>query len=92
LQSNYSGIVIDSTAANVAARFKDFLAKVQMGEVIRIHDEGRPVVRLTRDAEFMPGPAAARLFSAHAADPTAATAIARELQKLDAEAENALDH
>ena len=84
--------MIDSTAANVAARFKDFLTKVQMGEVIRIHDEGRPVVRLTRDAEFMPGPAAATLFSAHAGDAAAATAIARELQKIEAEGENALDH
>jgi len=84
--------VIDSTAANVAARFNDFLAKVQMGEVIRILDHGRPVARLVRDAEFIPGAAAADLFKALPADPDAATAIAIELQKQAAEAEDALDH
>ena len=84
--------MIDSTAENVAARFKDFLAKVEMGEVVRIHDNGRPVARLTRDAEFMPGHAAAKLFKSVSADPEVATAIAAELQKLEAEAENGLDH
>ena len=84
--------VIDSTAANVAARFKDFLTKVEMGEVVRIHDNGRPVARLIRDTEFMPGRAAAELFRTVSPDPQAAQAIATELQKLEAEAENALDH
>jgi antitoxin (DNA-binding transcriptional repressor) of toxin-antitoxin stability system len=83
--------VIDSTAANVAARFQDFLAKVESGEVIRIHENGHPVARLIRDIEFMPGHAAAQLFKNHRGDPEVATAIATELQRIDAEAENALD-
>jgi antitoxin (DNA-binding transcriptional repressor) of toxin-antitoxin stability system len=84
--------VIESTATAVAASFKDFLAKVEMGEVVRIHDNGHPVARLIPDATFMPGSAAAKLFKTRQPDPEAATAVAHELQKLDAEAEDALDH
>jgi antitoxin (DNA-binding transcriptional repressor) of toxin-antitoxin stability system len=77
--------VVNSTAANVAARFNDFLPKVQLGEVVRIHDNGHPVARLIRDTEFIPGSAAAKLFEKSPADPEAASVIERELQKLAAE-------
>jgi antitoxin (DNA-binding transcriptional repressor) of toxin-antitoxin stability system len=80
--------VIDSTAANVAARFKDFLAKVELGEVVRVHENGHPVARLIRDADFMPGDAAAKLFKSVPADPEVATAIANELQRIDAKTKN----
>ena len=63
-----------------------------MGEVIRIHDNGHPVARLVPDAEFMPGAAAASFFKVLEPDPAVASAIAMELQKLEVEAQNALDY
>jgi prevent-host-death family protein len=83
--------VIESTATNLAEHLADFLVKVQKGETIRIHDNGRPVARLIPDTGFTSGAAAAALFRSHAPDPEAASAIALELQKLDLESEHALD-
>ena len=84
--------MIESTAANMAQHFADFLAKVERGETIRIRDQGRMVARMVPDCDFMPGQQAAELFKGHRADAEAADAIAGELRKLDLESENALDH
>jgi antitoxin (DNA-binding transcriptional repressor) of toxin-antitoxin stability system len=84
--------MIESTAANMAQHFTEFLAKVERGETIRIRDNGRMVARMVPDCDFMPGPQAAELFRGHRADPEAANAIAGELSKLRLESENALDH
>jgi len=84
--------MIESTAANMAQHFAEFLAKVEGGETIRIRDQGRLVARMVPDYDFMPGQLAAGLFSGHRADAEAANAIARELRKGDLESENALDH
>ena len=84
--------MIESTAANLAQHFAEFLAKVERGETIRIRDHGRMVARMVPDCDFMPGPQAAALFKGHRADSEAANAIAGELTKLALEAENALDH
>jgi antitoxin (DNA-binding transcriptional repressor) of toxin-antitoxin stability system len=83
--------MIESTAANMAQHFADFLAKVERGETIRIRDQGRMVARMVPDCDFMPGQQAAELFKGHRADAEAADAIAGELRKLDLESENALD-
>ena len=83
--------MIESTAANMAQHFADFLAKVERGETIRIRDQGRMVARMVPDCDFMPGQQAAELFRGHQADADAANAIAGELRKLDLESENALD-
>ncbi len=88
----YCETMIESTAANMAEHFTEFLAKVERGETIRIRDQGRMVARMVPDCEFMPGKVAAELFRGHRADPEAANAIAGELRKLDLESENALDH
>ena len=85
-------IMIESTAANMAQHFSEFLAKVERGETIRIRDNGRMVARMVPDCDFMPGKEAAELFSGHQADAEAANAIASELRRLDVESENALDH
>ncbi len=84
--------MIESTAANMAQHFTEFLAKVERGETIRIRDQGRMVARMVPDCDFMPGQQAASLFRGHRADSEAANAIANELRKLDQESENALDH
>ena len=84
--------MIESTAANMAQHFAEFLAQVERGETIRIRDQGRMVARMVPDCDFMPGPQAAELFRSHQADAEAASAIAAELRKLDLESENALDH
>ena len=84
--------MIESTAANIARHFSDFLAKVECGETIRIRDKGRMVARMVPDCDFMPGKEAAELFRSHRADAASANAIAGELAKLDLESENALDH
>ena len=84
--------MIESTAANMAQHFTEFLAKVERGETIRIRDQGRLVARMVPDCDFMPGPQAAELFRGHRADAETADAIAGELRKLDLESENALDH
>lgn len=84
--------MIESTAANMARHFTEYLAKVERGESIRIRDRGRMVARMVPDCDFMPGPQAAELFRGHRADADAANAIAGELGKLDLESENALDH
>ena len=83
--------MIESTAANMAQHFADFLAKVERGETIRIRDQGRMVARMVPDCDFMPGKEAAALFRGHRADAQAAHAIATALRKLDLESENALD-
>jgi antitoxin (DNA-binding transcriptional repressor) of toxin-antitoxin stability system len=88
----YFEAMIESTAANMAEHFADFLAKVERGETIRIRDQGRMVARMVPDCDFMPGPQAAELFKGHRADAEAANAIAGELSKLRLESENALDH
>jgi antitoxin (DNA-binding transcriptional repressor) of toxin-antitoxin stability system len=88
----YYEAMIESTAANMAQHFTEFLAKVQGGETIRIRDQGRMVARMVPDCDFMPGKEAAELFSGHQADAEAANAIASELRMLDQESENALDH
>ena len=88
----YFELMIESTAANMALHFAEFLAKVECGETIRIRDNGRMVARMVPDCDFMPGPQAARLFSGHSADAEAADAIACELRKIGLESENALDH
>ena len=84
--------MIESTAANMARNFTEFLAKVERGETVRISDQGRMVARMVPDCDFMPGQQAAELFRGHRADAEAANAIADELRKLDLESENALDH
>jgi len=84
--------MIESTAANMARHFPDFLAKVECGETIRIRDKGRMVARMVPDCDFMPGKEAAELFRGHRPDAEAANAIAGELRKLDLESEDALDH
>jgi len=84
--------MIESTAANMAKHFTEFLAKVQRGETIRIRNQGRMVARMVPDCDFMPGPQAAELFEGHHPDAEAANAIAGELSKLRLEFENALDH
>jgi antitoxin (DNA-binding transcriptional repressor) of toxin-antitoxin stability system len=84
--------MIESTAANMARNFTEFLAKVERGETIRIRDQGRMVARMVPDCDFMPGRQAAELFRGHRADTEAADAIASELGKLDLESENAMDH
>ena len=92
-KSMYCEAMIESTAANMARHFTDFLAKVECGETIRIRDKGRMVARMVPDCDFMPGKEAAEeLFRGHRADAEAAKAIARELRKLDLESEDALDH
>ena len=83
--------MIESTAANMAQHFAEFLAKVEQGETIRIRDQGRMVARMVPDCDFMPGPQAAALFRGHRGDSEAADAIACELSKLALESENALD-
>ncbi len=88
----YRTNMIESTAANVAEHFAEFLAKVQRGEIIRIRDHGKMVARMVPDCDFMPGPQAAALFSGHRADAEAANAIAGELSKLHLESESDLDH
>jgi antitoxin (DNA-binding transcriptional repressor) of toxin-antitoxin stability system len=88
----YCETMIESTAANMARHFTEFLAKVERGETIRIRDRGRMVARMVPDCDFMPGQQAAELFKGHRADADAADAIASELGKLDLESENALDH
>jgi antitoxin (DNA-binding transcriptional repressor) of toxin-antitoxin stability system len=88
----YGKTMIESTAANMAQHFTEFLAKVERGETIRIRDQGRMVARMVPDCDFMPGRQAAELFKGHPADAEAANAIAGELRKLDLESENALDH
>ncbi len=82
--------MIESTAANMAQHFTEFLAKVERGETIRIRGQGRMVARMVPDCDFMPGQQAAELFRGHRADPEAANAIASEIRKLDLEYENAL--
>jgi antitoxin (DNA-binding transcriptional repressor) of toxin-antitoxin stability system len=72
----YGEVMIESTAANVAEHFPEFLAKVKHGETIRIRDQGRMVARMVPDCDFMPGQQAAELFSGHRADFEAADAIA----------------
>ncbi len=84
--------MIESTAANMAKNFAEYLAKVEHGETIRIRDQGRMVARMVPDCDFMPGRRAADLFRGHRADAEAADAIASELRMLDLESENALDH
>jgi antitoxin (DNA-binding transcriptional repressor) of toxin-antitoxin stability system len=88
----YYEIMIESTAANMARHFTEYLAKVERGETIRIRDQGRMVARMVPDCDFMPGPQAAELFRGHRADDEAASAIADELRKLHLESEDALDH
>jgi antitoxin (DNA-binding transcriptional repressor) of toxin-antitoxin stability system len=84
--------VIESTAADMARHFTDFLAKVERGETVRIRDDGRLVARIVPDCDFVPGPQAAELFREHRPDTEAADAIANELRRLDLESEDALDH
>lgn len=84
--------MIESTAADVAQHFTEFLAKVEHGETIRIRDQGRTVARMALDCDFMPGQQAAELFRHHRPDAEVANAIAGQLQMLDLESENALDH
>jgi antitoxin (DNA-binding transcriptional repressor) of toxin-antitoxin stability system len=88
----YCQVMIESTAANMARHFSEFLAKVERGETIRIRDQGRLVARMVPDCDFMPGQQAAGLFRGHRADAEAAQAIGSELKKVDLESENALDH
>jgi antitoxin (DNA-binding transcriptional repressor) of toxin-antitoxin stability system len=88
----YYEAMIESTAADMARHFTDFLAKVECGEIIRIRDKGRMVARIVPDCDFMPGKKAAALFRGHRADAEAGKAIAGELRKLDQESEDALDH
>jgi len=88
----YCEAMIESTAANMARHFTEFLAKVERGETIRIRDQGRMVARMVPDCDFMPGQQAAELFMGHRGDAEAANAIAGELRKLDLESEDALDH
>ena len=83
--------MIESTAANMARHFTEFLGKVERGETIRIRDQGRMVARMVPDCDFMPGQQAAELFRGHRADAEAANALAGEISKLDLESENALD-
>jgi antitoxin (DNA-binding transcriptional repressor) of toxin-antitoxin stability system len=84
--------MIESTAANLAPHFTEYLAKVERGETIRIRDQGRTVARMVPDCDFMPGDKAAKLFMGHRADAESADAIATELKTLDLESEGALDH
>ena len=84
--------MIESTATNMAQHFSELLAKVEHGETIRIHKQGRTVARMVPDCDFMLGKRAADLFKSHRADSKTANAIASELKKLDLESENALDH
>ena len=58
----YCETMIESTAANMARHFTEFLAKVERGETIRIRDRGRMVARMVPDCDFMPGQQAAELF------------------------------
>jgi len=84
----YCEAMIESTAANMARHFNDFLAKVESGETIRIRDKGRMVARMVPDCDFMPGREAAELFRGHRADAEAANAIASEVRNLDLESED----
>jgi antitoxin (DNA-binding transcriptional repressor) of toxin-antitoxin stability system len=84
--------MIESTAANMAQHFTEFLAKVEGGETVRIRDQGRTVARMVPDCDFMPGPQAAGLFKDHRADAQTANAIESELNKVGLDSENALDH
>ena len=67
--------MIESTAANMAQHFSEFLAKVEHGEIIRIRKQGRTVARMVPDCDFMPGQQAADLFRGHRADAETANAI-----------------
>jgi antitoxin (DNA-binding transcriptional repressor) of toxin-antitoxin stability system len=91
-KNRYRNAMIESTAANMAQHFSEFLAKVENGETIRIRNQGRTVARMVPDCDFMPGRQASDLFRGHRADVETANAIASELSKLDLESENALDH
>jgi antitoxin (DNA-binding transcriptional repressor) of toxin-antitoxin stability system len=84
--------MIESTAANMARNFTEYLDKVMQGETIRIRSEGRTLARLIPDCDFMPGAEAAELFRDHRADLQTADAIASELKKIEHESENALAH
>ena len=84
--------MIESTAANMAENFGEFLAKVEHGETIRIRHRGRMVARMIPDCDFMPGKEAAELFRGHRGDAETANAIAGELGRLDLESDHALDH
>ena len=75
--------MIESTAANMAQHFTEFLARVERGETIRIRDHGRMVARLVTDCDFMRGPRAAALFPGHHAAVESADAIGHELRKLN---------
>jgi len=79
----YRKIMIESSAANMAQHFTEFLARVERGETIRIRDQGRMVARMVPDCDFMPGPQAAELFMGHRADAQAADAIAGLSSKHD---------
>jgi len=74
--------MIESTAANMARHFNEFLAKVERGETIRIRDRGPMIARMAPDCDFVPGKQAAELFRGHHADAEAATATANELKRL----------
>ena len=76
----------------MAQHFAELLVQVERGETIRIHKQGRTVARMVPDCDFMPGRQAAALFKGHRADTETANAIAAELNKLELEAEHALDH
>ena len=84
--------MIESTAANLAQHFTEYLAKVEQGETVRIRDQGRMVARMVPDCDFISGKEAVELFRGHQADAATADAIAGELAKLGLESENALDH
>jgi hypothetical protein len=55
-------------------------------------ENGHGVAPVHRDAEFIPGRVAAKLFRNRHPDSEAADAINRELKKLNGEAADDLDH
>lgn len=81
-----------ATATAAAENFLHYLDLVEHGQVVQIRNRGRIVARMVPDCDFMPGPEAANLFRSHRPDPEAADAVAEELRKLTAEAEDDLAH
>ena len=81
-----------ASATSIARNFGEFLGKVEHGRSIQVLKHGRTVARIVPDCDFVPGARAADLFRDHAADAAAADAIAREIEKLNQEEDDALAH
>jgi antitoxin (DNA-binding transcriptional repressor) of toxin-antitoxin stability system len=87
--------MIETTATGLARGVRDYLDKVQRGETVQIHRNGKAIARLVPDSGFMPASKAADLFRSYKAtklDREAADAVAKNIQALDREQDHALAH